>query len=185
MISIIYGICLVTGLIFTLISVMAGHFFGHGDHVAGSGGHVEAGADSSDAPGISIFSPTIMASFITAFGGFGLIFTQFHATGNAAVSAPLSLLGGLVVAGVLMVFLRSVFRHTQSSSESRVARLIGAEANVITPIPENGVGEIAYVVGGTRYTAPARTENGAAVANGKAVKIIRIVGTQFYVQTTN
>ena len=80
-----------------------------------------------------------------------------------------------------MCFCASVFRHTQSSSESHVADLIGAEANVITPIPENGVGEIAYVVGGTRYTAPARAENGAAVANGQTVKITRIVGTQFYV----
>jgi membrane protein implicated in regulation of membrane protease activity len=182
---IIYGICLVVGLVFTLVSVMAGHFFGHGDHVAGSGGHVEAGADSSDAPGISIFSPTIIASFITAFGGFGLIFTQFPKTSNSAISAPLSLIGGLAVAGVLLVFLRSVFRHTQSSSESHVARLVGAEANVITPIPENGVGEIAYVVGDTRYTAPAREENGVAVANGRTVKITRIVGTQFYVQVTN
>jgi len=182
---IIYGICLVVGLTFTVISVMVGHFFGHGDHVAGSGGHVEAGADSSDAPGISIFSPTIIASFITAFGGFGLIFTQFHHTSPAEISAPLSLLCGLVVAGALYLFLGMVFRHTQSSSESHVARLIGAEANVITPIPENGVGEVAYVVGGTRYTAPARGENGVAVANGKTVKITRIVGTQFYVQATH
>ena len=182
---IIYGICLVAGLIFTLVSVLAGHFFGHYGHVVGSGGHVEAGADSSDAPGISVFSPTIMASFVTAFGGFGLIFTQFHATGNAAISAPLSLLGGLVVAGLMYLFLGTVFRHTQSSSESHVAQLIGAEANVITPIPENGVGEIAYVVGETRYTAPARSDTGAAVANGRTVKITRIVGTQFYVQTTN
>jgi membrane-bound ClpP family serine protease len=182
---IIYGICLVTGLIFTFVSVLAGHFFGHSGHVAGSGGHVEAGADSSDAPGISIFSPTIMASFITAFGGFGLIFTQFPKTSNAAISAPLSLLGGLAVAAVMYLFLSTVFRHTQSSSESHVARLVGAEANVITPIPENGMGEIAYVVGETRYTAPARSESGAAVANGRTVKITRIVGTQFYVQTTN
>ena len=43
------------------------------------------------------------------------------------------------------------------------------------------MGEIAYVVGGTRYSAPARAENSAAVANGKTVKITRIVGTQFYV----
>jgi amino acid transporter len=178
---IIYGICLVAGLIFTLVSVLAGHFFGHYGHVQGSGGHVEAGADSSDAPGISIFSPTIMASFVTAFGGFGLIFTQFPKTSNAAISAPLSLVGGLVVAGVMYVFLSSVFRHTQSSSESHVARLVGTDANVITPIPENGVGEVAYVVGETRYTAPARGEKGAAMANGQTVKITRIVGTQFYV----
>jgi membrane protein implicated in regulation of membrane protease activity len=178
---IIYGICLVAGLMFTLTSVMFGHFFGHGGHVDGSGGHVEAGADSSDAPGISIFSPTIIASFITAFGAFGLVFMQFPKTSNAAISAPLSLLGALAVTGVLFVFLRSVFRHTQSSSESHVARLVGAEANVITPIPENGVGEIAYVVGGTRYSAPARADNGAAVGNGRTVKITRIAGTQFYV----
>jgi hypothetical protein len=66
-----------------------------------------------------------------------------------------------------------------------VAALVGMEANVITPIPENGVGEIAYVVGGTRYTAPARTENGIAVATGRPVKIKRVIGTQFYVETTN
>jgi membrane protein implicated in regulation of membrane protease activity len=178
---IIYGICLVTGLIFTLVSVFAGHFFGHGGHVEGSGGNVEAGADGSDAPGISIFSPTIIASFITAFGGFGLIFTQFHRTSPAEISAPLSIVGGFVVAGVLFMFFRSVFRHTQGSSESHVAQLLGAQANVITPIPADGMGEIAYVVGETRYTAPARAENGAAVANGRTVKITRIVGTQFYV----
>jgi membrane-bound ClpP family serine protease len=185
MTDIIYGICLVVGLIFTLFSVMFGHFFGHGGHMVGSGGHVEVGADSSDAPGISIFSPTIIASFITAFGGFGLIFSQFPLTGKVEFSAPLSLLGGMFVAGGLLVFLRSVFRHTQSSSESHVAQLIGAEANVITPIPANGVGEIAYVVGGTRYSAPARSENNAAVATGRTVKITRIVGTQFYVTSAN
>ena len=164
MTNIIYGICLVVGLIFTLISVMVGHFFGSGEHVAGSGGHVEAGADSSDAPGISIFSPTIIASFITAFGGFGLIFTQFHkdkCAGNQRAALACSAVWWWQAA--LFVFLRSVFRHTQSSSESHVAQLIGAEANVITPIPENGVGEIAYVVGGTRYSAPARAENNAAM----------------------
>jgi len=178
----IYAICLVVGLTFTIVSVLAGHFFGgHDAHVAGSGGHAEAGADTSDMPGISIFSPTVMASFVTAFGGFGLIFTQFPKTSSAIISAPLSLLGGLAVAGALLVFLRAVFSHTQSSSESKVAALIGSEANVITPIPENGVGEIAYVVGGTRYSAPARAENNAAVTSGKTVKITRIVGTQFYV----
>ena len=101
----IYAICLVVGLTFTVISVLAGHFFGgHDAHVAGSGGHAEAGADTSDMPGISVFSPTIMAAFVTAFGGFGLIFTQFPKTSSAVISAPLSLVGGLAVAGVLLCF---------------------------------------------------------------------------------
>ncbi len=183
---IIYGICLVTGLIFTVVSVMFGHFFGHGGHVAGSGGHVEAGADSSDAPGISIFSPTIIASFITAFGGFGLIFTQFPKTEQrghqrAAFAARRSRGGGRVVS----CFCARCFAIRKVPANPTWPGLIGAEANVITPIPENGVGEIAYVVGDTRYTAPARSENGAAVANGRTVKITRIVGTQFYVKPAN
>ena len=177
-----YLICLTAGLVFTLVSVIAGHFFGgHGDHVGGSGGHAEAGADASDMPGISIFSPTILASFITAFGGFGMIFSEYSATKKTIISAPLSVVCALVVAGALLLFLRSVFRHTQSSSESHISRLAGTEASIASPIPENGVGEIAYVVSGTRYTAPARTENGAAIGNGKLVKITRVVGTQFYV----
>ena len=79
----------------------------------------------------------------------------------------------------------AMFRKTQSSSESRVADLIGQTAAIVTPIPENGVGEIAYVQGGTRYTAPARAEKGGAIAAGKTVKITRIVGTQFYVEPIN
>ena len=45
----------------------------------------------------------------------------------------------------------------------------------------DGVGEIAYVQAGSRYSAPARDERGAPVANGQTVKIVRIVGSQFYV----
>jgi membrane protein implicated in regulation of membrane protease activity len=179
---IIYAICLLTGLLFTMVTVLFGHFFGGGGHVLGSGGHVEAGADASDDPGMSIFSPTIIASFITAFGGFGLVFSQFPATKPAIISAPLSIAGGVMVAGAMFFFFGFIFRHTQGSSESRVARLVNTEATIITPISANGVGEIAYVVGGTRYTAPARAEDGFFIGNGQTVVISRVVGTQFYVK---
>ena len=75
-----------------------------------------------------------------------------------------------------------MFEQTQSSSESRVSSLIGQTASIITPIPENGVGQIAYVQGGCRYTAPARTESGTAVSGGKVVRITRIVGTDYLVE---
>src|SRR6516162_703266 len=107
----IYLFCLVVGLAFTLLSVALGHFFGgHGDHVGGSGGHAEAGADSSDMPGISIFSPTVIAAFVTAFGGFGLIFSAVPVTKPIYFSAPLSMVSAAIVAGTMIAFLRSVFR---------------------------------------------------------------------------
>jgi membrane protein implicated in regulation of membrane protease activity len=123
-----------------------------------------------------------MASFVTAFGGLGIIFSRIEATSKPWISAPLSALGGVVIAAAVFSLFAKLFSKTQSSSESHVASLIGQDATVITPIPENGVGEIAYVQAGTRYTAPARAERGTAIAAGQSAKITRTVGSQFYVE---
>src|SRR6266480_658075 len=130
----IYLICLGVGFVFTLFSAIFGHVFGHGGHdghVDGSGGHAEAGVDASDMPGVSAFSPTIIASFVTAFGGLGLIFSQVKATKNPLISAPLAILGALVIACGLLWFLRQLFSKTQSSSESKVGTLAGLTATII------------------------------------------------------
>jgi membrane protein implicated in regulation of membrane protease activity len=181
--SVLYGICLAVGLIFTLISAVAGHFFGadHGGDV-GTGGHAEAGFDSSGVPGISFFSPTVLACFVTAFGACGLILRGIPATSSYWVSAPVSAAAGVVIALLVFWLFNAMFHKTESSSESRVASLAGQAASVVSPIPENGVGEIAYVQGGTRYTAPARVVNGQPVAAGRSVRIARIVGTQYFVE---
>jgi len=179
----VYLFCLVLGFVFVAFSAIFGHLFGDHGHVEGSGGHAEAGADSSDAPGISLFSPIVMAAFVAAFGALGLIFTQFDATKSPLVSAPLSGVTALIIALGLVGVLRKVMRAADSSSESQVATLAGMVATVNTPIPASGVGEIAYVQAGTRYTAPAREESGVAVPAGSAVTITRVVGTQFYVKS--
>ncbi len=179
----VYVACLTLGLVFTLVSAIAGHFFG-GDHGGdvGTGGHAEAGYDSSGVPGISFFSPTVLACFVTAFGAWGLILSHIKATENVWVSAPISAVGGAIMALLAFLLFNWMFKQTQSSSELRTASLVGQTASIITPIPANGVGEIAFVQGGSRYTAPARTESGEPVAAGKPVRITRIVGTQYYVE---
>ena len=174
----VYLICLITGLVFTFISLMAGHM---GHHGVGSGGHASAGPDDSDGSAVSAFSPTMIAAFVAAFGGFGIIFHDIPATEAPWVSTPLAALCALVAAAILLWVLRMIFRHTESSSESHVGTLIGVNATVISPIPQHGVGEIAYVQAGSRYTAPARTESGCAVASGQTVKINRTTGSQFFV----
>ena len=181
----IYSICFGVGLVFTLVSAVAGHFFGGSHEVqpeVGTGGHVEAGFEQTGMPGIAPFSPTTIACFITAMGGLGMIFSNIDATKSVWISAPLSIVGGLLIAAGVFFLFDAVFHQLQSSSESHVAQLLGQTAIIITPVPANGVGEIAYVQAGTRYTAPAREEHGATIANGQSVKIVRIVGTQFYVQ---
>ncbi|HLX72944.1 MAG TPA: NfeD family protein [Verrucomicrobiae bacterium] len=181
---IIYAICLAVGLIFTIFSAIAGHFFGgHDVHTdVGTGGHADAGYDHSGVPGISFFSPTVLASFVTAFGACGLILERIPATQSIWVSAPISAVAGALVALLTFAIFNYLFQKFQGSSESRVGSLVGQIASVATPIPQNGVGEISYVQGGSRYTAPARTTDGSAVTAGKCVRITRIVGTQFFVQ---
>jgi membrane-bound ClpP family serine protease len=179
--EIIYAICLIAGVGFAVFSAIAGHFMGGQDHDLGTGGHAEAGFDHSGLPGISPFSPTFIACFATAFGALGFIFSSIRATRSPWVSAPLAALGGLVIAAIVFSIFESAFRKTQSSSECQVATLVGQTASIVTPIPENGVGEIAYVRASTRYTAPARSEQGKPIGHGQAVRITRIVGTQFFV----
>jgi membrane protein implicated in regulation of membrane protease activity len=184
---IIYFICFLLGLLFTVLSALFGHFFG-----GGHDGHVDAGhSHSGDAeggaggmPGMSFFSPTVLASFLTAFGGFGLIFSQIQSTRSVWVSAPLAVVSGLGIATIVFWLFESFFSKTQCSSESRIATIVGHTAAIITPIPPNGVGEIAYVQNGTRYTAPAREESGLPIASGQNVKVTKVVGTQFYVIQT-
>src|SRR5438093_1439165 len=94
----VYSICFGVGLLFTLVTAVAGHLFGgHDAHAdVGTGGHAEAGFDDTGMPGLSPFSPTTIASFVTAFGGFGMIFSRIQATKSPWVSAPLAIVAGLV-----------------------------------------------------------------------------------------
>jgi RNA polymerase sigma factor (sigma-70 family) len=184
------------GLLFTLVSAVMGHAFGgHGDlghdgghfdgghhgHGGHAQGHAEGGGGAGDMPGFAPLSPTTLAAFVTAFGGFGMIFQSFEATRSVWISAPLAALGAFAVAAGVFWLFSLIFQKTQGSSEGRVADLVGSSATVITPIAADGVGEIAYVQNGSRYSAPARSENGTVLASGSTVKITRIVGTQFYV----
>lgn len=182
---IIYVICLVLGLAFTILSAFFGHFFGGGHDSIDASGHAEAGLSHDGEPGISFFSPTVLASFVTTFGAVGLILTKIDATHSVWISAPISLISGFAVALVVLWLFNLMFSKTQGSSESRVASLIGQTAAIVTPIPDNGVGEISYVQAGSRYTAAARNEKRGVIAAGRTVKITRIVGTQFFVETND
>jgi len=182
----IYSICFGLGLVFAIASAFLGHLFGGheveaGHFEVGTGGHAEAGFQDTGLPGLSPFSPTTITCFVTAFGAFGLLFTRIEATRSPWLSAPLAIVCALATAAAVVALFSWIFHKTQSSSEARIGSLVGTTGTIITPIPANGVGEIAYVQAGSRYTAPARDERGAPVSNGQTVKIVRIVGSQFYV----
>lgn len=180
--ALIYLLCLGGGFLFLVVLGLMGHFFDAGHHAVGSGGHAEAGADGTDGSGVSAFSPMIIAAFMTGFGASGYLLSLFPLTKHPGISAPLAAVGAFLFASVIVSALRMIFRASQSSSESQIANVVGTTGTMVTGIPENGVGEIAYVHGGSRYTAPARTEDGKPIATGAAVVVTRLVGSQFFVK---
>lgn len=132
---------------------------------------------TSDAVGVSMIA---VASFISSFGAFGLIaVTLFDAGTVAGLIAALT--GGVLIGIAAQMFFLYILSPTVSS-EVRQARLIGQVGEITTPIPPNGVGQIAFVAEGSRMTYSARaTEADSTVARGTPVRIDRIVGGLAYV----
>src|SRR3989442_2528480 len=97
----VYAACLGVGLLFTILSaflshVFGGHEAGHGPHhELGTGGHAGAGYNM---PRFSPFNPTIIASFVTAIGGFGMIFSKIDATRHPWIRALLSVRSRFIIA---------------------------------------------------------------------------------------
>lgn len=137
----------------------------------------DAGAFDLGSVEVSPISPITISTFITAFGAVGIIARQL-----LGVSGPFSLAwstaGGLLLASAMFLFYSRFLIGSQGSSEVRVNRLVGVVAEVIAPISEGGVGEIALVAQGSRVTYPARSSRGTAIKRGTLVVIDQMLAAQ-------
>ncbi len=181
--ALFYLFCLLVGLVYSVISViLGGHHMEFGGHDVGGhlGGHEGVHGPSSEMT-FSPWSPVVIASFITAFGAGGLLsYNVFDITG--ILSILIGLLFGFVAGTITFYIFYNIFKITQSSSEAVVGDLVGMMAEVITPIAQNGLGEIAYIMKGSRYTAPAKSASGTFIERNKSVKIVNIVGSTMMVE---
>ncbi len=178
-IRLLYYACFFVGFFYALISSALSYFFGGGHDVHhGDVGH--GGGDHGDAA-ISVLSPTIVAAFISGFGGTGILVTSLT-TWSVLPGAVTSIAGGLFLAFSAFFLLGLLYSRTQGGSEYQTSELAGLPAEIITAIPENGYGEIAYNTKGTRTNAPACSLDGQPIARHTPVVIVRIVGTTHYVR---
>jgi len=121
-------------------------------------------------------STITIASFITAFGAFGILGLQLLEV-NGRWSLLVAAGGGLVVATVVQLAFSYLLIKPQGSSEVRVGDIIGAVGEVITPIPADHVGEIALVARGARITSSARSADGTSIPRGTIVRVTNMVGS--------
>jgi hypothetical protein len=186
--NMIYGAALFVGVVYAGFLLF---FHGIGDALGDLGldldmdidgdvdlGHMDIHADSAhEAAGVSTLA---IASFISSFGTFGLISVTLFDAGTIP-SLLSALFGGVVFGIAAQIFFLYILSPT-ISSEIRQTKLIGQAAEITTPIPIDGVGQIAFVAQGSRVTFSARaTDTAVPVERGTPVRIERIVGGMVYV----
>lgn len=211
-IEIVYGICLAVGFSYALISAIFSEIGGHGGTDAGGhgldhsgpdiGGHgLDVGPDAdvshdfgggghsvaldltetSQFEGASFLNGLTMSVLVGMFGLAGLFATFILKLGPMA-SLAFALPTALIAAVAQFVLYVKVFVQAQGSSEATMAEVLGCEAEVITSIPGDRVGEIAYVIKGTRYSAPAVSADSEEIARGSRVQVVNIRGTTLVVR---
>jgi len=173
-VGLIYVGLLIVGVVYAVISAALGWL---GD-IGGGDADVSGQLDAGHAHPIS---GTIVATFVTGFGGGG---TVAHYLGEWSLLGSLlaATLSGLGLAAAAFAVLELIFTQTQAGSEFLVGDVAGHEAEVITSIPAGGTGEVAYEAKGQREIAAARSVDGTAVAKGRLVVVEKVMGNTLHVR---
>lgn len=152
------------GFVFLLISLVVGDVF----EMAGIDlNGPDAGVD------FGLLDSRVLAVFITAFGGFGVIGAQM---GFGAVGSSMAgLLGGVVFAAVVSVFGRFLVGQ-QASSTVTDSDLVGRTAQVTVTIKPGTVGQITAKIGDERVERVARAKDGTEIVAGSLVKVESVIG---------
>ena len=131
--------------------------------------------------GINPLSPVTIASFVTAFGAWGIVAIDLlHLSSEWSILV--ALVGAAVIASLASLAYSFFLIAPQGSSEVRTRDIVGSKGEVITPIPAGKVGEVAMVARGTRITSAARSADGSEIPRGSIVLVTEIVGSVVLVE---
>jgi membrane-bound ClpP family serine protease len=146
-------------------------------------GGADIPAGGFDAPDITVspISPIMIASFITTFGGIGIISIQLFDV-RAEMSLVFATVGGLAAAGFMYAFVSQFLVRSQGSTVVRRGELVGLQGEVTVPIGETTTGQVSYVTKSGRMKAMARSVDGSAIPRGRFVRIVRTIGPRVLVE---
>jgi membrane protein implicated in regulation of membrane protease activity len=152
------------GFLFLMVSLFFGEIFEHFDTALDH--DLEHG-------GPGFFSTRVISVFITAFGGFGAIATNYGV--GPLPASGIGALSGLVLATPIYFFARFLYGQ-QSTSESRSQDLVGQIGRVVVAIPAGGVGQVRCKIGEELVDKIARGREPAAIAENTSVVVEEVIG---------
>ena len=145
----------------------------HTPHQVGKGSLAKTnGGANNTFPMLTYANPTSIALFALGFGFLGYV---FH--GAAGLMLPLTIVlavvGGLIIAALLLALLGRVFGDSEGETIQDVSDRTGLLGKVSTTIQENSIGEVLYVSpGGMRKSVPARSVDGRRLERDQEVVVI-------------
>jgi membrane protein implicated in regulation of membrane protease activity len=149
-------------------------------HIGGPDVPASVGLDSPDVS-VSPISPITIATFITVFGGLGVITLQFFEI-DPRWSLLIASGGAIACSAIMFLFYSRILIGSQASTEVRRSELIGVEAEVMVPIGDTTPGQVSYVTKAGRMSSVARSADGSAIPRGQPVRIVQVTGSQVLVQ---
>jgi len=117
---------------------------------------------------------------LAGFGGGGLVGANVGLKLLGSVAC--AVLGAGVAAILLWLIIGKLLYKLHLHSSDHISDMIGLEAEVLTPVEPDSSGEIAYVLDGTRYTAPARLMHSGVAVRSSKVRIRRVGDSLVYVE---
>jgi membrane protein implicated in regulation of membrane protease activity len=168
----LYLICFIVGFALSLLSVMGGFIhmphMHHGHlHIGHGHGHAHAGSGQ-----ISPFNFSTLTAFLAWFGGIGYLLTRFSGLW-LGLAFLFAVAGGLVGGSIVFLFLVKVLLAHDKSLDAADYDMIGVLGHLTSAIREKGTGEMSFSQEGIRRSAPARAEDGTAIAKGTDVIVTR------------
>lgn len=191
-----YLAAVVAGVLLAIITGFLGDILGHVGHFAGDGVSVHVGdgvgfhADGvgahdvggmGDVAHLSPISPPVISTLITSFGAVGLVCENVYHL-PTLLSLPIALVSSVALAALAFATIGRIMVAMQGTSHAALADLPGTEAQVITPIPADAVGEVSYSYAGVRESRPARSEDGVLIPKHALVRISHVAGNTLIVR---
>lgn len=191
----VFQVCFATGVLFSVLSFIMGRISNFAHMGVDTEIDVDVDTDmsvdgdtglsaptSAEAPEISVspLKPIVITTFVTVFGGIGMICTILGLT--QASAAVIALISGAAAAFLLYRFIIVPLYRAQNTSARSQKELRGALAKVTLAIKGSMFGKISYTIGGNTYSAPARSIDGEDIERGIPVVIINIEKNTFYVK---
>lgn len=157
----VYWACLAGGLIFAVVTVILGDLISHAVHGV------------LDFLSVDFLQPMTIVGGITAFGGAGVLLTEYTVF-SAWLIVLLSVLAALIVAIVVYFVYVKPMSNAENSTGFSIRDLTGKIGEVTVTIPATGYGEVLVRIGAANTNQIAASFEHETIQSGTRVVVVEV-----------